>query len=158
MWDPLRPKYLQKRQKPKYLAEKKRKRRKDIRKRLGRGTLNTCAKFQGLPPKNGVDVGLWRNLGFYAWTSLCIVREFEQFFRLPHEHFPPLAQRIHKRSISIHAHYTVHDRYLALSKVHAQRPRATKPKLRKGRNLNWTRRDKSLISRSGKTTQLSARK
>ena len=39
-------------------------------KRLGRGTLNTCAKLQGLSLKNGVDVGLWRKLGCYAWTSL----------------------------------------------------------------------------------------
>ena len=27
-----------------------------IRKRLGKGTLNTCAKFQGLTLKNGVEV------------------------------------------------------------------------------------------------------
>ena len=22
--------------------------------------------------KNGVDIGIWRNFGFYAWTSLCV--------------------------------------------------------------------------------------
>ena len=56
----LKPKYLTKRQEPKN----------PIRWRLGMGTLNTRAKFQGLTLKNGVDVGIWRNFGFYAWTSL----------------------------------------------------------------------------------------
>ena len=28
------------------------------RKRLGKGALNTCAKFQGLTLKNGVDIGI----------------------------------------------------------------------------------------------------
>ena len=32
------------------------KNKKPIRKGLGRGTLNTCANFQGLSLKNGVDI------------------------------------------------------------------------------------------------------
>ena len=40
------------------------KRNKNIRYRLGRGTPNTRAKFQGLTLKNGVDIGIWRNCGF----------------------------------------------------------------------------------------------
>ena len=66
MLDPLRPKYTKKRWKPKYLAKKK----KNTRKRLGKDTLNTCAKFQGLTLENGVDFGIRIKLGFYAWTSL----------------------------------------------------------------------------------------
>ena len=69
IWDPLRPKYPKK-YKTQISGEKKKKRKIPIRKRLGRGTLNTCAKFQGLSLKNGVDIGLWRNLGFYASTNL----------------------------------------------------------------------------------------
>ena len=46
-------------QKPKYMAKKKKK----LRQRFGRGTFNTCAKVQGLSLKNGVDIGLSRNLG-----------------------------------------------------------------------------------------------
>ena len=57
MWDPLRPKYPPKKQKPKYLAKKKEK-EKTVRQRLGRGTLNTCAKFQGLDSK--IRRGHWR--------------------------------------------------------------------------------------------------
>ena len=34
----------------------KNKNKKPIRKRLGKGTLNTCTKFQGLTLKNGVDI------------------------------------------------------------------------------------------------------
>ena len=50
MWDPLRPKYTKKYKKPKYLATKKQRNKKNIHKRLGRGTctLSTCAKNQGL--------------------------------------------------------------------------------------------------------------
>ena len=44
-------------QNPKYLAKKKEE-KKPIRKRFGRGTLNTCAKIQGVSLKNGVDIGL----------------------------------------------------------------------------------------------------
>ena len=47
MWGSLRPKYPKKIQKPKCLADKNKK-QKNIRWRLGRGTLNACAKFQGL--------------------------------------------------------------------------------------------------------------
>ena len=63
IWDPLRPKYPPKTQKPKYLAEKKRKKKKPIRERLGRGTLNTCAKFQGLSLQNGVDIWTLKEFG-----------------------------------------------------------------------------------------------
>ena len=76
MWGLLRPKYpkkdtktqiSQKRYKdPNIWREKKTKKRW----RLGRGTLNKCAKFQGITLKNGVDIAISRNLGFYAWTSL----------------------------------------------------------------------------------------
>ena len=55
MWGPLRPKYFQKIQNPKYLAKK------NIYVNgygLGRGTLNTCAKIQGLTLRNGVDIGV----------------------------------------------------------------------------------------------------
>ena len=45
-----------------------------IRKRLCRGTLNTCGKFQGLLSKNGLDIGLWRIWGLYSWTSFYAVR------------------------------------------------------------------------------------
>ena len=37
-------------------SAKKNKTEKLIRNRLGRGTLNTCAKFQGLTLNNGVDI------------------------------------------------------------------------------------------------------
>ena len=59
---------------PNIWQQKTKKQEKNIRKRLGRGTLNTCAKCQGLSLKNGVDIGLWRNLGFYAWSSLYLVQ------------------------------------------------------------------------------------
>ena len=48
---------------PKYLPGKRKK--KNIRERLGRRTLNMCAKFE-IPEtslKNGVDIGLTKNLG-----------------------------------------------------------------------------------------------
>ena len=69
VWDPLRPKYL-KNTKTQISGEKTKKQKQPIRKRLGRGTQNTCAKIQGLSLKNGVDFELWRNLGLYAWSSL----------------------------------------------------------------------------------------
>ena len=36
----------------------KKKKKKNIRERLDRGTLNTCAKIQGLTLKNAVDIGI----------------------------------------------------------------------------------------------------
>ena len=64
--DGLRPQYPKKNKKKKHLTIKKQ----HIRERLGRGSLNACAKFQGHSLVNGVDIGLWRNWGFYAWTSV----------------------------------------------------------------------------------------
>ena len=43
----LRTKISQKIQKPEYLAKTNKRKIKNTRKRLGTGTLNTCAKFQG---------------------------------------------------------------------------------------------------------------
>ena len=50
----------QKIQKNQMSGEKRKKKEKNpfICKRVGRGTLNTCAKFQGLTLRNGVDIGL----------------------------------------------------------------------------------------------------
>ena len=62
-----------KKQKPKYLT-KKTENKKYIFVRLGRGTLNTCAKFRGLTLKNGVDIGIWRDFGFYANQPVCFAR------------------------------------------------------------------------------------
>ena len=42
--------------KTKISDEKIKKKKKSIRQRLGKGTLNTCAKFQGPTLKNGVDI------------------------------------------------------------------------------------------------------
>ena len=54
-----RPKYHNKYQNPNiWRKQKKTKTKNTIRKRLGRGTLNTCAKLQGLSLKNGVGIGL----------------------------------------------------------------------------------------------------
>ena len=42
---------------PKFSAKETiNKKKKSIRQRLGKGTLNTCAKFQGPTLKNGVDI------------------------------------------------------------------------------------------------------
>ena len=51
-------------ERPHIFWEKKKK-----RKRLGRGTLNTCVKFQGLTLKNGVDIWIFVRLSakFTAW-------------------------------------------------------------------------------------------
>ena len=66
MWSLLRPKYPQKIQKPKYLAGKKKK-KKSLKARQGH-IKHVCKYFK--ISQNGVDIGTWRNLGFYAWTSL----------------------------------------------------------------------------------------
>jgi len=73
MWGLLIPKISCKKQKPKYLT-KKTENKKYIFVRLGRGTLNTCAKFRGLTLKNGVDIGIWRDFGFYANQPVCFAR------------------------------------------------------------------------------------
>ena len=54
MWGSLKPKYLEKKLNPKHLEKKEN--TKKNHERLGRGTLNACAKFQGLTLKNGVDI------------------------------------------------------------------------------------------------------
>ena len=36
------------------------------------------SKLQGLTLKNGVDISIWRNSGFYAWTSLQKKKEYCQ--------------------------------------------------------------------------------
>ena len=41
---------------PTFPAKNKTKQKQNIRKRLGRGTLNACAKFQGPFLQNGVDI------------------------------------------------------------------------------------------------------
>ena len=41
---------------PHIFGEKKKQKQTNIRKRLGRGTLNTRAKIEGLTLKNGVDI------------------------------------------------------------------------------------------------------
>ena len=56
--------------KTQYLAKKTTQINRNVRKRLGRGTLNTRAQFQGLSLRNGAAIGLGNNLGRYAWTSL----------------------------------------------------------------------------------------
>ena len=66
IWDP-KPQISPKNTKTQ-ISGKKKKRKAPIRKRLGRGTLNTYAKFQSPSLKNGVDIGLWRKLGFCAWV------------------------------------------------------------------------------------------
>ena len=53
MWEPLRPKYPKNYKNPKYLSKKK-----NFCKTLGRGTLNTCAIFQGHLSESGVDTAL----------------------------------------------------------------------------------------------------
>ena len=77
IWDPLRPKHP-KNTKTRIFGKKRRKNL--IRKTLSRGTLNTRAKFKRLSLKKGVDIGLWRNLGFYAWTSLYVRFIWRLFF------------------------------------------------------------------------------
>ena len=57
MWDPLRPKY------PKNPNIRQKSKIKNISNRLGKGTLNTCAKFQGLSLKNGDDIKLLKEFG-----------------------------------------------------------------------------------------------
>ena len=84
LWDQSRPKYP-KTTKTQISGAKNENRKKPIRKRLGMGTLNTCAKFQGQSLKNGVD-----NFGVlclnqpvrkchiiiytYAWVLVCCTK------------------------------------------------------------------------------------
>ena len=71
MRGPLRPKYLQKTQKKnKYLAKNNEKKQEKTFVKGSAGAHKTRAIFQGLTLKNGMDIGVWRNFGVYAWTSL----------------------------------------------------------------------------------------
>ena len=60
----------------------KKKRRKS--KRLRRGTLNTCAKFEGLTLKNGVDIGTFVQLSakLTAWHRNYLVLVYIRFWAL----------------------------------------------------------------------------
>ena len=51
LWDPLRPKYPKKNRNPNIRRKKRKQKTPVTRKMLGRGTLNPCAKFQGLSQK-----------------------------------------------------------------------------------------------------------
>ena len=53
---PLKTQKEQKYENPNIWRGKKKKRKRSLT--VGRGTLNTCAKFEGLSLKNGVDIGL----------------------------------------------------------------------------------------------------
>ena len=66
-WD---PSIKNKKTKLKYRAKKERK--SPFVQRLSRGTLNACAKFQGLPLKNDADFGLWRIWG-HVFEPVCII-------------------------------------------------------------------------------------
>ena len=64
---------------PIFSAEKK-----QNRKRLGRSTLNTCAKFQGLALKNGVDISTFVRLSAKttAWHRNYLVLVYIRFWAL----------------------------------------------------------------------------
>ena len=66
-WDPVRPKYPNKYKTSNVWVEKKRKKEKCSAGHIKR----VCTNSGSL--KNGVDLGLWRNLGFYARTSLYLL-------------------------------------------------------------------------------------
>ena len=65
---------------PHIFGEKK----KNIRKRLGKGTLNTYAKFQGLTLKNGVDISTFVRLSakITAWHCNYLVLVYIRFWAL----------------------------------------------------------------------------
>ena len=60
------------------------KKKKKTRQRLGRGTLNTCAKILGLTLKNGVDIWIFVRLGakITAWHRNYLVLVFIRFWAL----------------------------------------------------------------------------
>ena len=69
MWGSLRPKYPPKITKTKNLAKKKTNNKKSVK--AGQGHIKHVCKFQGLNLTNGVDIGIWRNLGFSLNQPLC---------------------------------------------------------------------------------------
>ena len=70
IWDPLRPKYPRKNRNPN-IWRKKRKQKTPFVKCSAGAHWTRLQNFR-VSLKNGVDVGLSRNLGFYAWTSLYV--------------------------------------------------------------------------------------
>ena len=69
---------------PHIFGEKKQEKNVYIRKRLGKGTLNTCAKFQGLTLKNGVDIWTFVRLSakITAWHRNYLVLVYFRFWSL----------------------------------------------------------------------------
>ena len=69
---------------PHIFGEKKQEKNVYIRKRLGKGTLNTCAKFQGLTLKNGVDIWTFVRLSakITAWHRNYLVLVYIRFWAL----------------------------------------------------------------------------
>ena len=69
---------------PHIFGEKKKNKKKSTRKRLGKGTLNTCAKFQGLTLKN--DVGIWTvvrlSAKITAWHRIHLILVYIRFWAL----------------------------------------------------------------------------
>ena len=69
IWDPLISKYSKKYKTPNIWQKREKKWKNSIRKRLGRGTLNTCANFRVYLSRTA-----WTSdsegIGGYAWTSL----------------------------------------------------------------------------------------
>ena len=64
--------------------QRKREEKESIRKRLGRGTLKTCAKFQGLSLKNGAEI--WtlvrQRAKITAWHRTYLVLVYTRFCSL----------------------------------------------------------------------------
>ena len=61
-----------------------RRKKKNIRERLGKGTVSTCAKFQGLTLKNGVDIRTFARLSakITAWHCNYLVLVYTRFWAL----------------------------------------------------------------------------
>ena len=67
---------------PHIFGEKlEREKKKNIRRRLDKGTWNTCAKIQGLPPKNRVDIWTFVRLSakITAWHRNYLVLVYIRF-------------------------------------------------------------------------------
>ena len=72
------------RKRPYIFGEKKKEKENPIRKRLGKGILNTRAKCQGLTPKNGVDISTFVRLSAKttAWHRNYLVLVYIRFWAL----------------------------------------------------------------------------